>query len=75
MPLPIRRKGEERSKFVSRCIKDLTDKGEGEDAAQRAAICHSRAENCLTDAEMSVFGSFWKRAQGVINSLFKQKKE
>jgi hypothetical protein len=42
MPLPSPSGKEERSKFVSRCVSDLTKKGEGKDAAQRVAICNSR---------------------------------
>ena len=42
MPLPSPSGKEKRSKFVSRCVSDLTRKGEGKDAAQRVAICNSR---------------------------------
>lgn len=50
MPLPNRRKDESRKDFVSRCVSVLTDKGEGKNAAQRVAICNTRAMN-LTDTE------------------------
>ena len=33
--------GEKQQEFVSRCIADLTNKGEGKDKDQRAAICYS----------------------------------
>lgn len=59
MPLPSRKKGEERKAFVSRCISDLTRKGEGKDTAQRVAICNSRANNSLTDEEMETMASLW----------------
>jgi len=52
MPLPTRKKGEEKQAFVSRCMSELTKKGEGKDAAQRAAICHSRATQ-LSNPELS----------------------
>lgn len=42
MPLPRPSVKEERSKFVSRCVSELTKRGEGKDAAQRVAICNSR---------------------------------
>ncbi len=43
MPLPSRRDGEDRGKFVSRCVSFMTKEGEGKDTAQRVAICNSRA--------------------------------
>jgi hypothetical protein len=42
MPLPSPKGKEEKGKFVSRCVSDLTRKGEGKDSAQRVAICNSR---------------------------------
>lgn len=42
MPLPSPRGKEDRESFVSRCVSDLTKKGEGADAAQRVAICNSQ---------------------------------
>lgn len=59
MPLPSRRKGEERSKFVSRCISFMSKKGEGNSQAQRIAICNSRAAISLTDEEMKVLAELW----------------
>jgi len=65
VPLPSRRKGEERGAFVSRCVSFLTKKGEGKDAAQRVAICNTRANNSLTDNEMEAVGELWTEAMGV----------
>ena len=56
MLLPTRRKGEEESKFVSRCISELSKKGEGKNSAQRVAICKSRASISLTDEELETIG-------------------
>jgi hypothetical protein len=42
MPLPNPSGKEDRSKFISRCVSELSHKGEGEDAAQRVAICNSK---------------------------------
>jgi len=58
MPLPSRRKGEEKGKFISRCVRFMTDKGEGKDSAQRVAICNSRA-NALTDKEKEAIAFLW----------------
>lgn len=67
MPLPSRRQGEDKQKFVSRCVSELTKKGEGKDAAQRVAICNSRAN--LTDSEMSAIANLWMKAQKLITNL------
>lgn len=42
MPLPSPKGKEDRKSFVSRCVADLTRKGEGESAAQRVGICNSQ---------------------------------
>lgn len=42
MPLPSPSGKEDRKKFVSRCVSELSKKGEGKDASQRVAICNSR---------------------------------
>ena len=55
MPIPSPSGKEQRSKFVSRCVSELTRKGEGNDAAQRVAICNSRFKKSkanLTQAEI-----------------------
>lgn len=43
MPLPTPRKGESRSKFISRCISTVMHKGEAKDNKQAAAMCFSQA--------------------------------
>lgn len=42
MPLPSPKGKESRKDFVSKCVGELTRKGEGDSAAQRVAICNSR---------------------------------
>jgi len=42
MPLPSPKGKENRKDFVSRCVGDLTRRGEGDSTAQRVAICNSR---------------------------------
>jgi len=55
MPLPSPKGKEDKNSFVSRCVSELTDKGEGKDQKQRVAICiskYSKANACdLTDEE------------------------
>ena len=43
MPLPSRRKDEDRSAFVSRCMGNSVTNKEFPDQKQRAAVCNSRA--------------------------------
>lgn len=61
MPLPNRKKGEEKSAFVSRCVRELTKRGEGDSVEQRVAICHSRASCSLTDDEIDAIALALKR--------------
>ena len=42
MPLPAPRDSENQSDFVSRCVLELTEAGEGESNRQRVAICNSQ---------------------------------
>ena len=63
MPLPSRRKNEDKKKFVSRCVKFMSDKGEGEGRAQRVAICMSKA-NFFTDRQLEVIAKFVSAAIG-----------
>ena len=42
MSLPSPSGKEKQQAFVSRCVSQLTRKGEGKDASQRVAICNSR---------------------------------
>lgn len=44
MPLPKPKKDEKRKEFVSRCIANLTEKGEFDSSEQRAAVCHDQWE-------------------------------
>ena len=41
MPLPKPRKNEKQSKFMSRCMSDVTAKKEFPDSKQRVAVCFS----------------------------------
>jgi hypothetical protein len=41
MPLPQKRKGEPRDKFMSRCITDPKAREEFKDIKQRIAVCDS----------------------------------
>ncbi|TFH24741.1 hypothetical protein E4G67_01700 [Candidatus Bathyarchaeota archaeon] len=75
MPIPSRRKGEERDAYVSRCISDLTKKGEGKTPGQLAAICHSKADNSLTDEEMGTIGLLLTKAIDLAPPLKKKKKD
>ena len=56
MPLPIRRNSEPEDTFISRCMSELTSKGEGKNRAQRFAICKSRASCSLTDEQIAALG-------------------
>jgi len=69
MPLPSRRKGEKRSTFVSRCVSELSKKGEGKSAAQRVAICNSKASTDLSDEEMAVLAALWIEAAKKVTDL------
>ena len=42
MPLPTKKDKETKSRFVSRCIADLTSKKEFKDIKQRIAVCISQ---------------------------------
>lgn len=54
MPLPTPNNGENRSKFVSRCIVELSDKEEFKDSKQRAAVCYSQFEKAESKASVVV---------------------
>lgn len=51
MPLPTRKKGENKKDFISRCMSFMSKKGEGKNRSQRFAICQNRASSSLTDEE------------------------
>lgn len=42
MPLPEKKRQENKSKFMSRCLNDLTTKKEFKDMKQRLAVCISQ---------------------------------
>ena len=42
MPLPSPKRKEKRGEFMTRCMTQLSDKGEFKDAKQRAAVCYSQ---------------------------------
>lgn len=42
MPLPVPRKGESQSEFISRCMGDPVTVSEFSDKAQRGAVCQSQ---------------------------------
>jgi hypothetical protein len=54
MPLPSPRDGERKSKFMSRCMVDLTAKDEFEDVKQRAAVCASQFDKAESKASIVV---------------------
>ena len=53
MPLPKPRNKEKRSAFVSRCMSDLSDKGEFDDDKQRAAVCYDIFKDSEAQAEIT----------------------
>jgi hypothetical protein len=54
MPLPTPNNGETKTKFVSRCIVELSDKEEFQDSKQRAAVCYSQFEKAESKASVVV---------------------
>ena len=44
MPIPTRKKGEDKDKFIIRCINDNIMKSEYPKDKQRAAICYFQAK-------------------------------
>lgn len=54
MPLPKPKNKENRGEFVSRCIKDLSDKGEMKDNNQRIAICYTQWKEAKASADVIV---------------------
>ena len=54
MPLPTPSNGEKRSKFISRCISDLSEKGEFKDNKQRAAVCSSQFDKAKSKASVVI---------------------
>jgi hypothetical protein len=54
MPLPQPENGENKSKFISRCMVDLSDKKEFKDNKQRAAVCYSQFEEAESKASVVI---------------------
>lgn len=54
MPLPQPENGENKSKFISRCMVDLSDKKEFKDSKQRAAVCYSQFEKAESKASVVI---------------------
>lgn len=44
MPLPTPNSGEEKQDFISRCVSEISDKGEFDSNKQRVAVCYSQWE-------------------------------
>jgi hypothetical protein len=80
MPLPTPKNGEKRSKFISRCMVDLTAKDEFKDIKQRIAVCssqfqdaESKASVILGDEDKILF--FANAAPSVMQHYFETKEE
>ena len=54
MPLPSPRDGEKKSKFMSRCMADLTANDEFKDVKQRAAVCGSQFKKAESKASIVI---------------------
>ena len=54
MPIPTPNDKEKRSDFMSRCVADLSEKGEFGDNKQRVAVCISQFEKASKKASVSV---------------------
>tara|TARA_B100000287_G_scaffold244769_2_gene230167 strand:- start:2255 stop:3397 length:1143 start_codon:yes stop_codon:yes gene_type:complete len=54
MPLPEPRNKEKRSAFVSRCVAQLSEKGEFDDDKQRAAVCYDIFKDAEANASVVV---------------------
>ena len=55
MPIPSRKDGEDRSKFMSRCMSDPTMGKEYPDGKQRTAVCISKATEGMSHVEAADF--------------------
>jgi len=49
MPLPTKRKGEDRKKFIARCMSNPQTKKDFPDQKQRTAVCFSRSKRSKGD--------------------------
>tara|TARA_Y100000385_G_C12937455_1_gene569477 strand:- start:487 stop:957 length:471 start_codon:yes stop_codon:yes gene_type:complete len=81
MPLPTPNDGEKRSKFVERCMLDLSGKDEFPDAKQRAAVCYSQFKKAESKASLVVgddsdkYYYFAESSEGPMSHYFKTKEE
>jgi hypothetical protein len=57
MPIPSPRDNEKRSDFISRCMADLSEKGEFKDSKQRAAVCYNSFKEAKSKASVIVSSS------------------
>jgi hypothetical protein len=69
MPIPSRRKGEEKGKFISRCISDVSKKDPNRPKDQIIAICNTKADVSLSDQEMDAIAELWSQAVKQITDL------
>ena len=80
MPLPTPKNGEKRSKFISRCMVDITAKDEFKDMKQRVAVCSSQFEEAESKASV-VLGDedkilfFSSAAPNIMQHYFETKEE
>ena len=58
MPLPSPNDKEKRSDFISRCVINLSEKGEFGDNKQRVAVCISQFEKASKKASVTVGNEF-----------------
>ena len=54
MPLPTPNNKEKRSEFMTRCMTDLSKKGEFKDNKQRSAVCFSQFKKAASKASVIV---------------------
>ena len=54
MPLPSPRDKEKKSDFMSRCMLDLSKKGEFKEGKQRVAVCMSQFDKGVSEASVVV---------------------
>ena len=64
MPLPSPNDKEKRSDFISRCVTDLSTKGEFEGNEQRVAVCISQFEKASKKAAQTAKDTFEKGVLG-----------
>lgn len=54
MPLPKPKRNEKQADFVSRCVQDLSDKGEFSTNKQRVAVCYSEFNKSKKKSKASI---------------------